>query len=164
MSDTGILIPIALVYMILALVFPVKKGGQPALPWLISICLQAGTVYMFGTIESAVAEAVPGLLEAMGSNLYFNAGEYRLIAVALCVTVNLLFILIINGLYVSSQKRRAAREEERMRAELGAERAEQAAKAEQLQKDIAAAAISINSSGGEDTKSGRRSRKERGAR
>ena len=164
MTDLKILIPAVLVYLAVVLLIPVKKGGQPALPWFLSICLQAATMLLFPMIKAKITGLVPTLLYMAGSDLYFSDGEYGLITAALCILVNLLFILIVNRIYVGQEKRRAEKNEQRMRSSMTAEQAAEAARAEQLQKDIAAAAISINSSGSGDQKTGKRPKKERGTK
>lgn len=151
MDDVKILIPLALAYLALVLIFPVRRGKQPALPWVLSVLAQAATVYFFRDISAEAKVLLPELLERFRPDLYLSDSDCVIGAAVIAVLANILFILLVNGIYLSAEKNRAKRQEDLRRSSMSAEEAEEDAKAEKLQKDIAAAAIKINS-GGDDIK------------
>ncbi len=151
MDDLKILIPLALAYLALVLIFPVKRGRQPALPWVLSVLAQTATVYFFSHISAEAMILLPELLEKVRPDLYLSESDCIIGAALVAVLANILFILLVNCLFLGNEKHRVNQQEKMIRSSMSAEQAEEDAKAEKLQKDIAAAAIRINS-GGDDKK------------
>ena len=138
----------AALYALLALLFPVRKKKQSAVSWIIAIGAQLATVWFFEDICGLAEEYLPMAAEYLGVTLPGGDQTIRIAAIALCVIVNVLIIIILNALAIVPGKRRF-KKLEKQRQKL---RSEEQAGLEQLQSDIAAAALKINSPGSPDRK------------
>ena len=135
-DDRILILAAAGLYILLALIVSIrKKQSVPA--WLIAAVIQTGTVWHFGQICEVLGEYLPPLLERVGITMLSSSGIPKPACAVICMIANILLILLLNAFAIAPAKRRSKNNKKNEGAE--------SEDLKRLQKDIAAAAMQINS-------------------
>lgn len=148
MIDPKILLGVAAVYFLAVLIFPVLRGKQPLLPWLICTASQLGAIYYFPDCTRLLKGFLNVHPVIFGFKLQTTDTDLLFFTIVFCLLINLLLIVSLNSIVMGCQiikdnKKRAKRL--KIRAEKEAALLQKKASAPEQEQELKAAAERMKS-------------------